>query len=57
MLVLGFRFLCRHLDTELTEVLENSVPPVELSRIACFRSAVAKHHKQDGVAMVCVTQF
>ena len=36
----------RHLDTELINVLENSVPPVDLALVSSFRMALLKHQKQ-----------
>ena len=40
------RYMMRHLDTELINVLENSVPPVDLALVSSFRMALLKHQKQ-----------
>ena len=40
------RFLLRHADPELQMMLESTVPPVDLSLIAIFRSPIAKYQKQ-----------
>lgn len=44
--------MCKHLDSKLTDMLENSVPPAELDRITSFRTACAKHNKQAGVMVL-----
>jgi hypothetical protein len=40
------RFLLRHADPELQTMLEQTVPPVDLSLIAIFRTPIAKYQKQ-----------
>eukprot|EP00435_Cladocopium_sp_Y103_P076327 s59_g92.t1 len=46
----AFRFLLRHADPELQNMLEQTVPPVDLSLIAIFRSPIAKYQKQARLA-------
>lgn len=42
--VLRFRF--KHCDAELTTMLEDAVPPVDLDRVGAFRAAVQKFTKK-----------
>ena len=36
----------KHADAELTAMLEETVPPVDLSRIGSFRAVIQKYQKQ-----------
>ena len=40
------RFRFRHCDAELTTLLEDSVPPLDLCRVGAFRAAVQKYAKK-----------
>ncbi|CAJ1449087.1 unnamed protein product [Effrenium voratum] len=39
-------FMMKHADAELTAMLEETVPPVDLSRIGSFRAVIQKYQKQ-----------
>lgn len=40
------RFLLKHADVDLVQLLESSVPPVDLDRVAIFRQAVLRFNKE-----------
>ena len=40
------RFTLRHCDQDLDNVLEETVPPLDLNRIAAFRSSIRKYAKK-----------
>eukprot|EP00435_Cladocopium_sp_Y103_P037111 s4346_g9.t1 len=42
----SFRFLLKHGDNDLLKLMEESVPPVDLSRVSLFRVALNKYQKQ-----------
>ena len=42
------RFLLRHADADLLALLENTVPPVDLARVAIFSGSLAKFKQQAG---------
>ncbi|CAE7389856.1 unnamed protein product [Symbiodinium sp. CCMP2592] len=42
----SFQFMLRHLDADLENLLEQSVPPVDLSMLACFRGMMLKLKKE-----------
>lgn len=47
-LLLLLRFILRHADADLNLLLEQTVPPIDLSRVAIFRAAIGKFDKQAG---------
>ena len=40
------RFFCKHADVDMHSLLENSGPPIELSKIAIFSSVIKKFDKK-----------
>lgn len=40
------RFMLKHLDCELTAMMESSVPPADITSISAFRGSMQKHAKQ-----------
>lgn len=40
------RFMLKHLDAQLTSMLESSVPPVDLNLVSSFRMALQKHQNE-----------
>ena len=50
------RFMLRHLDTELSNLLENTVPPVDLLAVSVFRMSLNKLAKQACKSFVIIAQ-
>ena len=42
----GQRFMCKHCDLDLESVVEQTVPPIDLTRAAVFRTLLQKHAKK-----------
>ena len=38
--------MCKHCDIDLDNVVEQTVPPLDLNAIASFRAAVKKHARK-----------
>lgn len=54
------RFLLRHADADLTTLISETVPPVDIHRVGIFRGACAKYDKKamDGLdAFVVVSSL
>lgn len=45
-MVLSFRFLLRHADGDLQNLISESVPPCDLQSVGIFRGAIAKYEKK-----------
>ena len=53
------RFMLRHLDPDLQQAMERSVPPLDISIVSEFAASLARHSKQagpDGGLKMRVTQ-
>ena len=40
------RFALRHADADLTSILENSVPPLDISKVSIFATHLSKYHAE-----------
>lgn len=49
--------MLKHADCDLTNLLEETSPPIDLQRVAIFRAVCRKFEKEAGVITTCQLIF